>query len=174
MSILEWKDAPQRGHQADQDMGMPHLSSKQTVVWVPTRACSRGQKRRNEREVGAIDQTLISNPSSSPNGTTSLLYRPYRDGGQFLCPACATPRPNSPPSLGERSSDYGETTLKYAERGPFHSMEARRREEREIERHLRRPCLSVRLREFAGAGQRKSLVSKGRKRKEAVRDVKDS
>lgn len=98
---------------------------------------------------------------------------PYRDEAS-LCVLPAPQRAQTPrPCLGESSSHYGDTTLEVCRRGPFHSMEARRREEREIERHLRRPCLSVRLREFVRAQVREKSRLEGEEEKRSRRNVKD-
>jgi hypothetical protein len=74
-SILEWKDAPQRGHHTDQGYECaPFIPPKRTVlcVCVPTRAYTftRTKSERKRRlQVGATDQILknILNPSRLPN-----------------------------------------------------------------------------------------------------------
>jgi len=53
-----------------QDMSMPPLSSKRTVVCVPTRACSR--------ELGAIDHILNIEPVTQPKWHNQLAV-PHRN-----------------------------------------------------------------------------------------------
>lgn len=96
----------------------------------------------------------------------AVLTAPYRDEAGF-CVLPAPHRAQTPrPRLGERSSHYGDTTLTCMQTVTFHAVEARRREEREMGRHFHDdPVFRCDCENFPGAGQRKSLVSRGGREK---------
>ncbi len=126
----EWKVAPQRGHHANRAITMPDLSSKQTVVCVPTRARPRERTPTRTRT-----RSHIKISSRDPKGHDMLyiVVRCKRCPGSSVSCLPAPPTQPTPPFLGERGVHPTMATRGCAGR-TFHSMEARRREEREIER----------------------------------------
>ena len=109
----EWKVAPQRGHHANRAITMPDLSSKQTVVCVPTRARPRERTPTRTRT-----RSHIKISSRDPKGH-DMLYIVVR---YKRCPGSSVSRLRHRRNLPDPSWERGGTVLWRREAtrdGPF-------------------------------------------------------